>query len=168
MSAYATSRESGRLYWLAAMLGEQKRRVRDLLARVGDLGVVDGMTPSVMAKFFHMLDQVAVAKSEEVRLIGQIESVEQQHRFRRKNGSLKMIRSDQVRRDEDERLKLWAYEEEQDDRCDENSWANDNALDDKLVAQRDDQLEIAGIVPAMVEEKRSGLLWLWAFLILTA
>ncbi|MDX2028919.1 MAG: hypothetical protein SFW62_09850 [Alphaproteobacteria bacterium] len=79
----------GRINWLSSLLGEQRDRIVALTRRISGLGVPGAMKPSVFGKFLHLLDQVAIAKDEEINLIGRIEALEAAHRFRRQCKSLK-------------------------------------------------------------------------------
>jgi hypothetical protein len=85
MSFYA---ESSRLAWLMAALGGHRDRIAGLLCRLRGIGAREAMNPSLFKKFLHMLDQVAFAREKEVRILNQIEAIEEKHRFRREHHQL--------------------------------------------------------------------------------
>ena len=79
----APSAKSGHLAWLAAALGGQRHRLATLLQRMTALGMPGGLKPNVFSKFLRLLDQVADAREEEMKLLHQIETIEEKHRWRR-------------------------------------------------------------------------------------
>jgi hypothetical protein len=83
------AKQSGRLAWLGAALSEQRRKIGRLLVRMTSLGPREAMKPAVFSKFLSMLEQVAVAQDEEIKLLSQIEAIEQKHRFMRKGKKLR-------------------------------------------------------------------------------
>lgn len=91
MSAQA---EMSRLGWLSASLSTQKHKVMKLLSQISDLGGMRADKPILFQKFLNLMDQVATAKDEEVRILSYIDAIEQKHRFRRKEGKLKNPKPD--------------------------------------------------------------------------
>ncbi|HUY67676.1 MAG TPA: hypothetical protein VMV79_00040 [Alphaproteobacteria bacterium] len=86
------AKESGRLAWLGATLGQQRRKIARLLNRMAAFGPRGSMTPAVFRKFLGMLEQVAEAREQEMHLLSRIEDIEQKHRFMRKTRKLKRAR----------------------------------------------------------------------------
>ncbi len=80
--------DRNRIDWLSASLSTQKQRVVNLLRRVADLGIVQAMKPALFGKFIKLMDQVAVIRDEEMRILNEIEAIENKHRFQRKTGRL--------------------------------------------------------------------------------
>jgi hypothetical protein len=83
------AKESSRLAWLGASLDNQRRKIGQLLNRLTRLGPREAMRPAVLGKFLRMLEQVAMAQEKEMRLLSQIETIEQKHRFMRKGNKLR-------------------------------------------------------------------------------
>jgi hypothetical protein len=77
-----------RLAWLSALLAGHRHRLTLLVGRLSDLGPLATMKPNVLRRFLDTLDQVAAEKDKEMALIGQIETVERQHSYRRKHGQV--------------------------------------------------------------------------------
>lgn len=88
MASHANMSRARQIGWLSASLSTQTHKIRQLLGRIADLGVAQAMKPAMFSKFLNLMDQVAAAKDEEIRILSSIEAVEQKHRFRRKNGKL--------------------------------------------------------------------------------
>ncbi|MGE3623475.1 MAG: hypothetical protein AB7H77_06365 [Bdellovibrionales bacterium] len=82
--------EHGRLAWLAHKLDGKRYRICALLHRITGLGHPGTLKPRLFAKFVHFMDEVAVAKVEEMHLIARIEAVEQRHRLLRLEHRLRM------------------------------------------------------------------------------
>lgn len=85
------SRDTTRLAWLTARIAEQKRRIEQLLTQMRGLTLytsLEKMPPPILSKFFSLLGQVAEERNEEIRLLGRIEEIEAQHKFRRTHRQL--------------------------------------------------------------------------------
>lgn len=86
----AASKEShSRLSWLMAAWAEQRYRASQFLGRITDLGPLQAMKPSAVRRFLKFMEQVGEARQEELKIINEIDEIEQQHRFRRMNKQLK-------------------------------------------------------------------------------
>lgn len=85
----AVYKDSSRLEWLVAAWTEQRLRVSKILGRITDLGALQAMTPAVLHKFLRLMDQVGEAKQKEIKIISNIDAIEEQHRFRRTHNQLK-------------------------------------------------------------------------------
>lgn len=83
------SKDSSRLAWLAAVLAEKRDKIGHLLYRMTGFGIGAELKPAVFRKFLGILDQITEAKAEEMRLINQIEKIEQTHHLQRKNHKLR-------------------------------------------------------------------------------
>lgn len=77
------------LAWFRAALSERKSRIMRLMQRIGDAGFVRALNPAIFLKLTNMLNDVAAEKDQEMRILGEIEAIEQKHRFRRVNGGLR-------------------------------------------------------------------------------
>jgi hypothetical protein len=86
------AKESGRLAWLGAALTQQRRKIGKLINRMSSMGPSGALKPSVFSKFLGLLEQVAIEQKEEIRLLSQIETIEQKHRFLRKDKKLRRAR----------------------------------------------------------------------------
>lgn len=161
----STAATFGRLHWLAAAAGEQRRKVIGLIARLGDLHLLEGIKTGISCKFFNMLEQISAAKDEEMRLIGAIEMIEQKHRFKRKHGWLKKARAEE----EEELKKRMALDEEREDDCDEEAeWGREDEAEmewgsDKSPACPYEIVAYDGAGQAAEEKKKSHWLWYLAF-----
>jgi len=83
------SKQSGRLGWLYAALCRQYSRIDGLLRRLSGIAP-DPNKPGLFRKFACLLQQVAIEKDEQDRLIREIETVEQQHGLLRQGKKLKI------------------------------------------------------------------------------
>jgi hypothetical protein len=52
------------------------------------MGAPGAMNPTIFGKFLRMLDQIAAEREKEIRILNQIEAVEEQHRLCRKHNQL--------------------------------------------------------------------------------
>lgn len=75
--------------WLTSLLREQSDRVRKLVRSIAGLGRQSTLEPSLFHRFMKTLEQIALAKDEEEKLIWQIDSVEEEHR---RNRTRKVLR----------------------------------------------------------------------------
>ncbi|MBV8061407.1 MAG: hypothetical protein JO126_00485 [Alphaproteobacteria bacterium] len=78
------AQEEGDVFWLSEMLSLQKRRIGDLLKKLGRFVNLGNLKPAILARLERTLEQVAVAKEKEVNLFQRVEALEQLHRTRRK------------------------------------------------------------------------------------
>ncbi len=83
-------KDSGRLAWLAATLGEQRGIIASLVGRLTWFGAPGEMKFSLFRKFLRTLEHIAREKDREMEIIYRIQSIEKYHRFQRDCGKLKM------------------------------------------------------------------------------
>ena len=74
--------------WLTEALNHKGNRIAFLLRRLAGLGAPNSMPPALFNKFRILLDQIAIERENEVRILNRIEAVEQQHRYRLANHQL--------------------------------------------------------------------------------
>jgi hypothetical protein len=77
------STDISRRDWLAAALSERRSRIVELMRRLAGLGAPGSIKPELFHKFLELMGQIADERDKEIDLIGQIETVEEKHRFRR-------------------------------------------------------------------------------------
>src|SRR5690242_17830814 len=81
--------DTRRVSWLAEQLGTQRTTLAGFLRSLSSLGVPGNMKPSRFRKFILLLNQVATEKEKATALISEIEAIEQQHRFAKKQHRLR-------------------------------------------------------------------------------
>jgi hypothetical protein len=77
--------------WLLVALDRKRNRLGFLLRCLTGSGTPGVMRPSLFRKFTDLLDQIAVEREKELRIMHRIEAVEQQHRYLRAHHQLEQI-----------------------------------------------------------------------------
>lgn len=78
------SDEESEISWLSELISVQRRRIGDLLGKLGRYVNLSGLKPTLLARLFDMLQQVGPAKEKEANLFSRIEALEKLHHARRK------------------------------------------------------------------------------------
>lgn len=78
------STEDGEISWLSEMLSLQRRRIGDLLGKLGRFVNLSGLKPALLARLHDLLQQLGPAKEKEALLFSRVEALEKLHQARRK------------------------------------------------------------------------------------
>jgi|GEM_PF-1614630 len=97
MRISAKRKKSFRISKLWGSLSSKQRKIGRINNRIGSMGKISGMRPSVFRKFMKYMQQLATLRQKERRIIGRIDSIEQKHRRMRKAHSLKAAHSKRYR-----------------------------------------------------------------------